>query len=69
NGETARQKHVAEAKKASINTTVTKEEASTIQPFQKNTVTGTARDQYDNATEKTVEQYVRKYDKMEDTRL
>ncbi|MFB6199731.1 MAG: twin-arginine translocation signal domain-containing protein [Candidatus Nanohaloarchaea archaeon] len=69
NGETARQKDVSEAKKASIDTTVTGDEVAAIQPGKMNTVNGTIRDQYDNATEKELEQYVRKYDVLEDTKL
>ncbi|MFB6208064.1 MAG: hypothetical protein ABEJ69_01815 [Candidatus Nanohaloarchaea archaeon] len=69
NGETALERNVSKAEKAAIDTILTEENVAAIQPFQKNTIKGTARDQYDNKTEKTVEQYVRKYDKMEDTRL
>ncbi|MFB6187279.1 MAG: hypothetical protein ABEI86_10480, partial [Halobacteriaceae archaeon] len=69
NGETARQKEVPEAKKAAINTTITEDEVAAIQPGKMNTVNGTAHDQYDNRTAKTTEQYVRKYDVMEDTNL
>jgi hypothetical protein len=69
NGERAREKNVSEAEQATIVTTIADKNTETVQRFESNTVTATALDQYDNKTEKTIEQYVRKYDKMENPRL
>lgn len=69
NGEKARERNASNAKRADIDTTLTEEDVKAIQSFKVNTVTGTARDQYDNETKKTVEQYIRKYDVFENPRL